>query len=213
MRHRDFTVGEVSLTLWTACDLDPLLDQLMNRAEDDPDLVDERMPYWAELWPSSLLMAEVMSRHHPRLPAGPFLEMGCGPALPSIMAAKLGRGGWATDYLQEARWLAEVNLSSNQVLDRVQVHHLDWRTPLDRQFPWILAGDVSYEARNFDPLLQCWDQMLQPDGEVWLAEPGRSVAKPFFDLLREQNWTVEVIGEKERIRVHRIRRPPDKGDP
>jgi predicted nicotinamide N-methyase len=206
MRHRDFAFGEHTLSLWTACDLDPLLDSMMQKPDTDPDISDERMPYWAELWPSSLLMAEVMTRHFPSLPDGPFLEMGCGPALPSTLAAVLGRQGIATDYVQEARWLAELNLSTNRVSQQVRVQHLDWREPWEETFPWILAGDIAYETRNFEPILTCWDRMLAQGGQIWLAEPGRSIAKRFFADLEEAGWKREPIGNKERVTVYRITR-------
>ena len=206
MRHREFTFGDQTLTVWTACDIDPLLDRLTHQDPSSPELKDERMPYWAELWPSSLLMAEVMTNHFPKLPEGEFLEMGCGPALPSLLAARLGIQGLATDYLQEARWLAELNLNENQVSGQVQVAHLDWREPMDSRFSWILAGDIAYESRNFRPIADCWSAMLAPGGQIWLGEPGRSVARDFFHLLRQENWKVETIGRKERVRVHRITR-------
>ena len=207
MRHRDFGFGDHTLTLWTACDLDPLLDRMMNKPDSDPDIKDERMPYWAELWPSSFLMAEVMIRHYPKLPEGRFLEIGCGPALPSTLAGVLGKQGVASDYLEEARWLAELNLGTNGVQEAVEVRHLDWREPWDETFSWILAGDIAYETRNFDPILECWEKMLAPGGQIWLAEPGRSVAKGFFDDVYEQGWHRDIIGKKERVTVHRITRP------
>lgn len=204
MRHREYSFGEETLTLWTACDIDPLLDQLMAKPDSDPDIVDDRMPYWAELWPSSLLMADVITNHSPKLPKGDFLEMGCGPALPGCIAARLGKQGVVTDYLKEARWLAELNLMENGVQDQVQVRHLDWREPLPERYSWILAGDVAYEPRNFQPILSCWDAMLAEGGQVWCAEPGRSVAKAFFSLAEQDGWIREEIGQKERVTVYRM---------
>lgn len=204
MRHRDYIIGGISLTLWTALEIDPLLDRLIQKKQSDPDVLDERMPYWAELWPSSFLLAEVMANHAPKLPKGEFLELGCGPALAGVYAARLGKSGTVTDYLQEARWLAKANAMENHVEDKIKVEHLDWREPPDKTFSWILAGDVAYEPRNFRPLMECWTKMLSPGGEVWLAEPGRSIAKKFFTTLDENGWSSEVIGQKERVKVYRI---------
>lgn len=207
MRKREFTFGTENLTLWTTKDIDPLLDRMMSKHELDPEIADDQMPYWAELWPSSLLMAEVLVNQAPKLPEGEFFEMGCGPALPGILAARLGKQGTVSDYLEEALWLAELNVKENGVSDQVKIQRMDWREPLSKKVPWILANDVAYEKRAFRPLVDCWNDMLAPGGQIWLSEPGRSVAKGFFQLLEEEQWQTEVIGTKERVRVLRIRPP------
>ncbi|WFB34485.1 methyltransferase [Kiritimatiellota bacterium B12222] len=205
MRYQDFSFQQNTLQIWTACDIDPLLNALMEKDPDHPDVQDERMPYWAELWPSSLLMAETIALRHSHLPSGPWLELGCGPGLPGILAAQFGRKGVCSDYMQEALWLAELNAHQNGCADHIRFKRLDWREPdLSEHFRWILAGDVAYENRNFSPLLKTFDQLLSPDGEIWLGEPGRSVARPFFQAIEAEGWQREVIGQQAELSLHRI---------
>lgn len=211
MRYRDYIFDEESVRIWTACDIDPLLDSLLSKGDSHPDVKDERMPYWAELWPSSIQMAKTIHACAVNLPDGPWLEMGCGPGLAGIMAAKAGRSGLCTDYMSEALWLAEVNARQNGCVDRTTFMLLDWRAPtLDRTFPWILAGDVAYETRNFGPLLNSFDRLLAPAGEIWLGEPGRSIAKEFFNLLAARGWHRGTISTKDGVNVYRLTRVTER---
>lgn len=207
MRFQQFQFGSLPLKIWTACDIDPLLNALVEKEETHPDIVDERMPYWAELWPSSILMAETMIKELGHLPQGHWLELGCGPGLPGVLAACLGYHGVCSDYMQEALTLTRLNAYQNHCEDKIRVLELDWREPsFSEKFSWIIAGDVAYEKRNFQPLANTFAKLLQPKGEVWLGEPGRGVAKSFFELLEAEDWQITCINHQQDIRIYRIRR-------
>lgn len=211
MRCQEYEFGGECLRIWTACDIDPLLNRLMEKEDSHPDVKDERMPYWAELWPSSILMADTIHRYSLTLPNAPWLELGCGPGLAGLMAARAGRKGICTDYMSEALWLAEVNAVQNGCGDQIAFRLLDWRSPeSDRSFPWILAGDVAYETRNFEPLLDCFDRLLAPGGEIWLGEPGRRIAQDFFRLLTENGWRRSTLNTSKGVSVYRLIRGADK---
>jgi predicted nicotinamide N-methyase len=204
MRKQRISVGQQKLGVWTACDIDPLLDALTNKADDDPDVLDERMPYWAELWPSALLLADTILDPKIPHPEGSWLELGCGPGLPGIAAGLCGQPGILTDYLSDAILLAELNALENN-LTGLRFQQLDWRLPpADLKVPWILASDVAYETRYFKPLLDCFDRLLTSDGEIWFSEPGRSISKPFFAEVSVAGWHQEVLSRKNSIRVHRF---------
>ena len=61
---------------------------------------DEFLPYWAELWPSSLALARMIAGR--ALRGARTLELGCGLGLPSIAAALAGGRVLATDWSPEA---------------------------------------------------------------------------------------------------------------
>lgn len=207
MSRRTHTLHEKEVRIWTACDLDPLLDALDKKPPDDPDVVDERMPYWAELWPCAIALSTCILDSKLAPPPGPWLELGCGPAMPGVAAALSGRRGVCTDYVPESLWLAELNAIEQGVESRIDFLELDWRSPpKDKTYSWILASDVAYEERNFQPLLNCFDTLLAPDGEIWFTEPGRSITKPFYDQLSESGWTRHLICQRDPIKIHRIRR-------
>jgi ETFB lysine methyltransferase len=61
---------------------------------------DERLPYWADLWPSSTVLAE-----HALTQAGAgrtLLELGCGLGLATIGAMRAGFTVTASDYYDDA---------------------------------------------------------------------------------------------------------------
>ena len=82
-------------------------DLRLLRPRDAEALLDEHafeheefLPYWAELWPSSLALANALSRR--ALRGARTLELGCGLGLPSIAAAIAGGRVLATDWSSAA---------------------------------------------------------------------------------------------------------------
>src|SRR5215213_11257643 len=115
---------------------------------------DERMPYWAELWPSGVALARMVSAR--ALRGRRVLELGCGGlALPSIAAALAGARVLATDWSGEALALAGENAKRNGAT--IATAECAWAEPdpLVRDAPWdlVLAADVLYERRNVPLLL------------------------------------------------------------
>ena len=188
-----------------AANLDSLLDELAGLPNHHPAVCDERLPYWAEVWPSSLTMAEFILSAE-TLPDGDWLELGCGPGLAGVAAGVRGSDGDFSDYMQEAVDLALINWDMN--VDRVgKGYSLDWRNPpSDRRYSWIIASDVAYEKRNFAPILVCFEQLLAGGGEIWLAEPGRPIATSFWTELRQAGWVREILEERNGLTINRLTR-------
>lgn len=137
---------------------------------------DEFMPYWAELWPSGLALAEAV-----RGVSGRVLELGCGIGLPSLVAARGGADVLATDWSQDAIELLRENAARNGVALEARVWNWEHDpAPLGGPFDLVIAADVLYEERNHAPLAR-----VLPDlgAEVWIADPGRAVAEPFMTAL------------------------------
>ena len=57
---------------------------------------DERLPYWADIWPSSRILAEHVVRHKGN--GRRALELGCGSGLVACALAAAGYKVTATDY-------------------------------------------------------------------------------------------------------------------
>jgi predicted nicotinamide N-methyase len=148
----------------------------------------ERLPYWAELWPSAVALAHYIAKHL-NLDGRGVLELGCGLGLVSVVAALQGARVLCTDYeelaLAFARWNARGNACSG-----MRFRLVDWRQPaLRRRYDCILASNVIYEARSFGPLTTLLQRYLARGGVALLAEPGRINAPPFFTLLRQRGFT------------------------
>ena len=157
-------------------------DLRLLRPRDSEALLDEEafereefLPYWAELWPSSLALARAIAGR--ALRGARTLELGCGLGLPSIAAALAGGRVLATDWSADAVELTAANAERNGAGLDTLVCSWTEPDPLLAEAPWdlVLASDVLYERRNADLLLELLPRLT---GEVWLADPGRPPAAP-----------------------------------
>ena len=139
---------------------------------------EEYLPYWAELWPSSLALARAVSAR--ALRGARTLELGCGLGLPSIAAALSGGRVLATDWAPDAIAMARANAERNGAELETMVCSWAEPAPLLERAPWdlVLASDVLYEARNGEALLPLLPRLGR---EVWLADPGRPPAARFLE--------------------------------
>jgi predicted nicotinamide N-methyase len=190
-------IGGRDLRLLRPRDAEALLDEEAFERE-------EFLPYWAELWPSSLALARAIAGR--ALRGARTLELGCGLGLPSIAAALAGGRVLATDWSAEAVAMTAANAERNDA--PVETLVCSWTAPeaLLARAPWdlVLASDVLYEARNGDVLLELLPR-LGP--EVWLADPGRRPAARFLEAAAS-DWSIESRAVKELANgaVHRLRR-------
>ncbi|HEV2814059.1 MAG TPA: methyltransferase domain-containing protein [Solirubrobacteraceae bacterium] len=166
---------------------------------------DERMPYWAELWPSGVELARLVSARSLR--GARVVELGCGGiALPSIAAALAGARVLATDWSEEALELAVRNAERNGASIAVEV--CAWERPdalLARApFDLVLAADVLYERRNVPLLL---DLLPRLSDSIWLADPNRPPLPDFLAGLAARDVEVRSSGAAEppRVGIHRLR--------
>jgi predicted nicotinamide N-methyase len=185
-------IGGRDLRLLRPRDAEALLDEEAFERE-------EFLPYWAELWPSSLALARTIAGR--ALRGARTLELGCGLGLPSIAAALAGGRVLATDWSPEAVAMTADNAERNGATLETLVCSWTEPEPLLARAPWdlVLASDVLYEARNGEILL---DLLPKLGGEVWLADPGRPTAKPFLEAA-PRDWEISSRGT-----VHRLRRQP-----
>jgi len=172
---------------------------LVTRPDDPESLIDEErfeedefLPYWAELWPSGVALADYAATLE--LAGLRVLELGCGLALPSFAAALAGADVVATDWAPEALALVHRNAATNGL--QVAMAIVDWRAPPPpgiAGFDVVLAADVLYEERNAVPLLGMLDAATSDQGMVLIADPGRRHAPAFFERAGAGGWSVEQI--------------------
>ena len=156
---------------------------------------DERLPYWAELWPSALILA----RHVASLDARgrSLLELGCGVGLVAASASRAGFDITATDYYPDALLFTRLNVMRNA--GRVpSVMELDWRAIPGSlgKFDVIVASDVLYERRYPALIASVIARALAPGGIALVADPGR-VAAP--DLPGECEQHGLVVRERQAV--------------
>jgi predicted nicotinamide N-methyase len=182
---------------------DAILDELLS--EDDPD--EDRLPFWAELWPSGLALAGAVASQP--LAGRRVLELGCGLGLVSVTAALAGARVLAVDRSPEATAFTAANAARNGVALETVVGAFDQPGRWLQEAPWdlVLAADVLYEQRNVPVLLWLLPRLVATTGEVWLADPGRSMLPTFLDGVDATGWhRDQVPADPDIVTIHRLRR-------
>jgi predicted nicotinamide N-methyase len=144
---------------------------------------DEFLPYWAELWPAALALAEAL----PDVRGLRVVELGCGLGVPSLVAAARGADVTAVDWAEDAIVLLRQNAARNGLTLRAE--RRDWREPWDERFDLVLAADVLYERRNVEPVLARLRE-LAPVALIGLAK------RPYEDAFLCHAGDVERVADR-----------------
>lgn len=155
---------------------------------------DERLPYWADLWPSSRVLGEHLASQTGS--GRTLLELGCGAGLVSTCAAFAGFAVTATDYYEDALRFTRVNAWANAGVS-VATRLVDWRDLPDDlgRYDIVAASDILYE-RTYGPLVaRAIARSLAPEGEALVADPGRVALGPFLEAAHAAGL---ATGEPER---------------
>jgi predicted nicotinamide N-methyase len=214
LQTEQLELAGITYSVATVADSDRLIDELIAKGEKHPDVVDERIPYWVDLWPSAIGLGQHLIQNPSLLAGKTVLELGCGLAFPSIVAGKLGATVSFSDYLPEALELAQYNWYLNG-LPQPSCFLMDWREPeLDRQADLILASDVVYEARAFAPVARAFRLLCKAGGQIVFSEPGRPLGQDFCCLLKEEGFSItessQIVqwGEKgNKIKIYSLSAP------
>lgn len=186
--EENYQFGEQIYRLRRVRDLDKLVDEVDDALFNE----DERLPYWAELWPASIGLSRYLAAKESICANKTVLELGCGLGLTTLVVAHQNpRQFLSSDYEQDALDFAAENFKLNQI-HPPKFQLIDWREPdLDRRFECIVASDVLYEKRFFRPLVDLFNTYLEDEGQVILSEPGRPIARAFFQLLVDYDYTFQ----------------------
>jgi predicted nicotinamide N-methyase len=184
-------------------------DELINEIDFERD---ERLPYWADVWPSSTALAGVVSALNGD--GKRALELGCGLGLVTIAALRAGFDVLATDYYEDALLFARRNgLSATGREPRTR--HADWRAfPPDLgKFDLVLASDVLYEREYATLVAEAIVASLAPGGVALVADPGRVALLSFVTACEQRGCKVGIRARvpwtdgkaKQTITIHEIR--------
>ncbi len=182
-------------------------EALISEADFDRD---ERLPYWADVWPSSVVLAERLSGT--RGAGRTLLELGCGVGVVALAAARVGYDVTVSDYYEDATAFARLNLGRAGHVATACT--LDWRQLPDDlpTYDVVVASDVLYERPYAELVARVLDRALAPHGVAFVADPGRVAAPAFVDAARALGLTVaapdvmpiDVAGITQRIAVYTL---------
>ena len=174
---------------------------------------DERLPYWADIWPSSIALAGHVLEAPPPPAGGQLLELGCGSGLVATAAALAGWAVLATDYYDDALRFTRVNAWRGAGAS-VATRHLDWRALPDDlpAFDLVVASDVLYERPYAALVASVLKRTVAPGGRALIADPGRLALGGFLDECRARRLSPREAAEvryrdgqiRQTIRIHEL---------
>lgn len=210
---RRFVIARTRLTL-----TDRVFEMVHPRSPEDlideADFVrDERLPYWAELWPSGIILAEGLSGLEGE--GLRLLEIGCGIGLAATAAVLAGFEVLETDYYDDALLFTRVNVARNTGVDP-PTRMLDWRSPPDDlgTFDLVVGADVLYEQPYAGLVAALLARTIGVTGRGMIADPGRLAAPQFRVECKRLGLTVSRLGRvpyssgeiRQNIEVLEVRR-------
>ena len=156
---------------------------------EDDYVKDERLPYWADLWPSAQILAREVREM--RLAGERVIELGCGLGLVAIAAALAGAQVTATDYYDDAVLFAKLNVAEASGTT-IEARMVDWTAlPPDLgRFDVVLTSDVLYEPRYAALVAGAITATLRRGGEAIVADPGRIACADFLTECKARGLVV-----------------------
>jgi ETFB lysine methyltransferase len=179
--------------------------------------VDERIPYWADCWPSARVLAERLAGERGR--GRTLLELGCGIGLVSLAAAQAGFRVLATDYYADALEFTAANAQRHGL--SVETRLVDWRRlPSDLgTFDLVAASDVLYEGPQAQLIAATLAHALAEGGLGLVSDPGRRTAPAFVGECAKHGLAAACVsrvpsvdaGARLTVSVFEIRRATKSG--
>ncbi len=185
------SIGSYKLDILQFKDLESYIDSLVNLSSDTLEL-----PFWAKIWPSSLLLSFYIQRLKPN--SKHMLEVGCGVGVCGLFAAAHGFKVTLTDISEEALLFSQINILKNNLINSVDIGFVDFTSSvLDRKYDIILGSEVLYVEKNYEPFYKFLLNHITDNGEIIIAKEPDIKAELFFKLAKESfNIKEKTIGLK-----------------
>jgi predicted nicotinamide N-methyase len=182
------------------------IDALLNAISDEEFNKDERLPYWADIWPSAIALSEYVSENKSEFKDKKIIELGCGLGLVGITGTANGGNVLFTDNDPLALRFTQINFKRN-FKRSASVQLLDWRNPVKSQsFDIIIAADIIYEERWLEPVLDILENNLSSEGIAYIAGHDRNVSLGIYEMIKSRNWNRESILKRTKVydKLHKI---------
>lgn len=153
-------------------------------------------PYWVEIWPASLAVAQLLARKG-GLSGCRVLDLGCGLGVPGIAAASFGAQVTFADREAAALDFAQWNAARVQTGPVESARQqIDWFVDeVQGRFDIVVLADVTYQHLHHAALRRQLARCLEPAGVVVHADPCRAESAQFLDELGAQYASVACLRE------------------
>jgi predicted nicotinamide N-methyase len=196
----------IELEIEALDDLNRTIDELFLELErtGNSALLEELCPYFGTIWPSALALSETLAANTAAIRGRTVLELGCGLAIPSLVAARAGARVTATDFHPEVPRFLERNLRNNKIPNQgfggVSYVALDWRrTGAENAaaglgiHDWVIGSDVLYERQHAIELAGAIASVVSPGGRAVIADPARPYLQAFVDEMVRRGFRYETL--------------------
>lgn len=211
-------VCERSLTITSFRDVEKAIDQVFNWLEvkgRDSSEIEKLAPYFGVVWPSALALCGYLCQEdvYRDLPGKSVLELGCGLAIPSILAAKAGACCTASDHHPDVPRFLRANVEQNQPCElkfvaRAEHSVIGAIDEMAAGFDLVMASDVLYEQQLVETFAEDVTTYAKPRAKCVVADPGRPYIQDFVNAMklrlwkdRLEPWTVPHQGAQRDIYV------------
>ena len=188
-------IGSFELKIETFKDLDKTIDDLCAVIPKDSHLdplSEDLCPYFGVVWPAAIGLSKELLRRGAQLEGKSVLELGCGLAIPSFVANTFGARILATDFHTDVEPFLKRNQSINNSFFEYQ--RLNWNDDsLGMQFDLVIGSDILYESRHPLAVAKALTKFVKPDGEIILADPGRSYLQNFVTSMNQLGFKEELV--------------------
>ncbi len=134
--------GTLPLEITCLNELEETIDGFLERLAPDADIsvLETQVPYFGVIWPSARALATYLALLDDKAILGKnVLELGCGLAIPSMVAAKRGAKVLATDFHALVPQFLAKNLSLNSPI-QIEYQEANWEK--DNPSRISVAGSV-----------------------------------------------------------------------
>ncbi len=158
-------------------------------------------PLFGMCWPSGIALAARLAQRGVRT-GERILEIGCGLALPSLVAHRRGADVTASDCHPLASGFLRANLRLNG-LAPMNYRHGQWNIPAREQvrgglhrgsvvrgrFDLIIGSDLLYERDALGGLAAFISRHAHAQSEVWIVDPDRSNRAAFHRQMENEGFS------------------------
>lgn len=204
-------IGDLEFTIECLRDLNETIDGLFEYlkasvSESEQERIFEDLcPYFGVVWPAARGLCEVLCERRAEFAGRRVFEVGCGLALPSLVASLLGASEViASDvHVEVPRFLAR-NLELNPDA-RVAYRELDWSKGVQSEAEanvtcdWIVGSDILYERQHPEHVAKILTEWMRATGaRALIADPGRPYLQSFVDEMKRLGFPAREASPEKR---------------
>jgi predicted nicotinamide N-methyase len=192
--------GQIDLNIYCLKSLEATIDLMFEELsrQGKQELLDIYCPYFGVIWPSARTVADHLgSLDASEIEGKSVLEVGCGLAIPGLVAAKRGAKVTATDYHPAVAHFLSKNTTLNDIAIDYKV--VDWRHSPEhlkgQTFDWIIGTDLLYDKENPEILARVLSEIATPKTRIMIGDPGRFYLHHFRNLMENYDFQLSATSK------------------